>query len=75
MRDNTKLGAFELADEAAIKRLEERVLMGRQSGINEDMIRRVRRDRGNFCNIYKNIADNWYFLYNSKDSFFGGEDV
>jgi predicted ABC-type ATPase len=53
----------------ALERIRERVMKGGHSVPDEDVIRRFKRSKTNFWNIYKNIADNWYLFYNSEDTF------
>ncbi len=53
----------------ALERIRERVMKGGHSVLDEDVIRRFKRSKTNFWNIYKNIADNWYLFYNSEDTF------
>lgn len=55
--------------EVAINRIKIRVHKGGHSILNEDVIRRFSRSKGNFWNIYKNMVDNWKLFYNGEDKF------
>lgn len=55
--------------ETCIERIKERVLKGGHYIAPEEVTRRYYRSKANFWNIYKNMADNWYVVYNAEDSF------
>ena len=48
-----------------IERIKERVLKGGHHIPDKDVIRRYFRSKNNFWNIYRNIVDKWYLIYNS----------
>lgn len=52
-----------------IARIKERVLKGGHHVPDEDVIRRYYRSKKNFWEIYKQFADNWSLVYNSKTQF------
>ena len=56
-------------EQVALKRIEERVMKGGHPVPQEDVIRRFKRSKINFWNIYKNLANNWYLFYNSEEIF------
>jgi predicted ABC-type ATPase len=48
-----------------IERIKERVLKGGHNVPDKDVIRRYFRSKNNFWNIYKNLVDKWFLIYNS----------
>lgn len=52
-----------------IERIRERVLKGGHFVPDEDVVRRFYRSKRNFWNLYKELADEWYLIYNSKPDF------
>ena len=60
-----------------IERIKVKVSKGEHHVPDEDVKRRFERVKKNFCNMYKNMSENWLLLFNSKFSFeevaIGGE--
>lgn len=52
-----------------IERIRERVLKGGHFVPDEDVVRRFYRSKRNFWNLYKELADEWHLIYNSKLDF------
>lgn len=52
-----------------IERIRERVLKGGHFVPDADVVRRFYRSKRNFWNLYKELADEWYLIYNSKQQF------
>lgn len=52
-----------------IERIKVRVLKGGHNIPEEDVIRRYKRSKENFCNIYKDMVDEWAVYYNGKENF------
>ena len=52
-----------------IERINERVLNGGHFVPDEAVIRRYFRSKNKFWNVYKNIADKWFLIYNSDLNF------
>lgn len=52
-----------------IARIRERVLKGGHFVPDDDVIRRFYRSKLNFWNVYKELADEWYLIYNSQQEF------
>lgn len=48
-----------------MERIKERVLKGGHFVPDDDVIRRYFRSKSNFWNIYKNMVDSWFLIYNS----------
>ncbi|MDD7984646.1 zeta toxin family protein [Lentisphaera marina] len=49
-----------------IERIKERVLNGGHHVPDQAVIRRFYRSKNNFWNIYKNVSDRWFLIYNSE---------
>jgi len=69
---------FLYSPKVCIERIKERVLKGGHFVPNTDVIRRYFRSKENFWTNYKNLADQWYLVYNSENKFmeiaFGKKD-
>lgn len=52
-----------------IARIKERVLKGGHFVSNDEVVRRFYRGKNNFWNIYKEMVDEWYLIYNSQQEF------
>jgi predicted ABC-type ATPase len=52
-----------------IERIKERVLKGGHDIPDKDVIRRYFRSKNNFWNIYKQLVDEWFLIYNSDLQF------
>ena len=52
-----------------IERIKERVLNGGHYVPDKAVIRRFYRSKNNFWNLYKNMVDSWFLVYNSELSF------
>ncbi len=52
-----------------IERIKGRVLKGGHFVPDKDVIRRYYRSKDNFWNIYKNLCDRWFLMYNSENKF------
>jgi predicted ABC-type ATPase len=55
--------------DVSIARIAERVIKGGHFVPDNDVIRRFKRGKDNFWQIYKNLADSWSLFYNSENSF------
>jgi predicted ABC-type ATPase len=55
--------------DTCIERIKERVLKGGHNVPDKDVIRRYHRSKKNFWNLYKNLADKWFIMYNSEFHF------
>ena len=56
-------------EEEAIHRIDIRVKKGGHLVLREDIIRRFKRSKTNFWNIYRHLVNNWKMFLNSKDEF------
>ncbi len=65
----TLIYVFLYSPEVCIERIKERVMKGGHYVPDRDVIRRYYRSKENFWNNYKNLADNWYLIYNSENKF------
>ncbi|MCP4148312.1 MAG: AAA family ATPase [bacterium] len=52
-----------------IDRIKERVLKGGHFVPDNDVVRRYHRSKENFWNRYRQLADEWYLVYNSNQQF------
>jgi predicted ABC-type ATPase len=52
-----------------IQRIRERVLKGGHYVPDDDVIRRFYRSKENFWNLYKQLSDRWFLIYNSQQQF------
>lgn len=57
---------FHESVDVCINRVNERVLAGGHYVPKEDIIRRYYRSLHNFWDLYKNMVDDWYLMYNSN---------
>jgi predicted ABC-type ATPase len=55
--------------ELCIERIKERVLKGGHPVPDKEVVRRYYRSMANFWNLYKNEADKWYMIHNSRRQF------
>jgi len=55
--------------DVCIERIKERVLKGGHYIPENDVIRRYFRSKNNFWNIYKQLVDEWFLIYNSDLQF------
>lgn len=56
-------------EQLALKRINQRVMSGGHAIPPRDVIRRYRRSKNNFWNIYRQFAHDWYLCDNSESVF------